>query len=155
MASMTPLQEFTRSPHAMAQPASIIRVMHDMPRPLSPSASSPAALPRRALAGLLALFLAGCAAVGPDYTKPMVEVPTRWTAPTTGAGTDTVANLAAWWTQLGDAALTRLIERAQDSSLDLRTARAKLREGARAPCPRGRPVLAHRERLVQRRPQQE
>lgn len=111
----------------MAQPASIIRVMHDMPRPLL-STSSLATHTSRALAGLLALFLAGCAAVGPDYTKPVVEVPTRWTAPTTGAGTDTVANLAAWWTQLGDATLIRLIERAQDSSLDLRTARAKLRE---------------------------
>ncbi len=83
---------------------------------------------RRIPAALLALFLSGCATVGSDYVKPQVALPATWGSQTTARQTGSDAAIATWWTQLGDATLTRLIERAQDASPDLRSARAKLRE---------------------------
>lgn len=86
---------------------------------------------RRSAGLLTAILLAGCAAVGPDYAAPERATPATWR----GAAAAKVAvmptaptDLANWWRQLDDPTLTGLIEQALQTSLDLRTAQAKLRE---------------------------
>ncbi|NUN49518.1 MAG: TolC family protein, partial [Candidatus Brocadiae bacterium] len=73
------------------------------------------------LVPLLAL-LAGCA-VGPDYGDPEFAMPPSWSV-----RTDSPADLARWWTSLGDPVLDRLVERALAGSPDLAVAEARLRE---------------------------
>jgi len=81
------------------------------------------------LAALLVFSLVGCATVGPDYAG----------APALPAGTDhfvrnheatarETLRAAPWWEQLGDADLTRLIQRALADSPDLQAAQARLVE---------------------------
>jgi len=80
---------------------------------------------------LLLLLLAGCATVGPDYVPSEVSAPSHWTAELEGGLTakhvDTQA-LANWWTALNDPILSSLIERAVAGNLDLKEARARVRE---------------------------
>ena len=81
--------------------------------------------------GVLALAaLAGCA-VGPDYIQPQISTPQSWHAELRGGATAHPADpltLANWWTTLNDPILTSLIERAVWSNLDLKKARARVRE---------------------------
>jgi multidrug efflux system outer membrane protein len=85
---------------------------------------------------LAALCLAGCAA-GPDYKRPQTAPPADF-AGATAAGYSTNEPAAPWWRGFDDPDLTRLIERAAASNLDLRIATANLLEaramrlGARA-----------------------
>ncbi len=87
-------------------------------------------LPRSILAIFLA-FIAGCAAVGPDYQSVPPRIPTGWTE-TKGTGLRVTEqapdNLAQWWRQWNDPILSELIAQAMDQNSDLRTARARLRE---------------------------
>ncbi len=77
------------------------------------------------------LLLAGCATLGPDYVPPEVSAPAQWSAQLEGGLTseriDTQA-LAKWWWTLNDPTLTSLVERAIEGNLDLREARARVRE---------------------------
>jgi len=78
----------------------------------------------------LALLLAGCA-VGPDYRKPEVPAPAVWHSPMKGglkSASPDAAQLARWWEGLDDPQLSRLIEDAAASNLDLKLAQARLRE---------------------------
>lgn len=80
------------------------------------------------LIGLLviALPLASCA-VGPDYQKPLLDVPARWgSAKTTKAPRP--AELAEWWRRLNDPLLNELIREAVAGNLNVATAKAKIRE---------------------------
>ncbi|MCX5733661.1 MAG: efflux transporter outer membrane subunit [candidate division NC10 bacterium] len=73
---------------------------------------------------------AGCA-VGPDYVPPATSAPQAWhTALQGGAAAEQMdpQGLASWWTTLNDPTLTSLIERAARNNLDLRKARARVRE---------------------------
>ncbi len=97
---------------------------------------------------LLPFLLAGCAAA-PAYRPPEVQLPTSFrespdsvpqaavgeaAAPVPvvgGAGTDTTIALTAYWRELGDTTLTRLIGETVGANLDIRTAEARVR-GARA-----------------------
>lgn len=83
----------------------------------------------RVVAGtaLIALLLSGCAAVGPDYSKPHVAVPENWHAAHQAGPVDADA-LAKWWTRLNDPVLERLITEALASNTDLAAARARLRQ---------------------------
>lgn len=86
---------------------------------------------RRSAGLLTAILLAGCAAVGPDYAAPEPATPATWrgaAAATVAVAPTAPADLANWWRQLDDPTLTGLIEQALQTSLDLRTAQAKLRE---------------------------
>jgi multidrug efflux system outer membrane protein len=80
---------------------------------------------------LLTTTSAGCASVGPDYRRPDVPVYENWH---TRVGDNPAArepnpeSLAEWWTTFNDANLTRLIERAVKGNLDLKQARAQIRE---------------------------
>lgn len=81
-------------------------------------------------AGVLAvaLLIGGCA-VGPDYRKPASIADTAtWTAPASASAVP----VARWWTVYGDDGLTRLVDEALSSGLDVRVASARLREARAA-----------------------
>lgn len=97
------------------------------------SATKPAALWQRDTVLLVAIagLLGGCAAVGPNYSAPVPTAPATWqsaAAALVGLVRATPEELAHWWRQLDDPVLTELVEQALQTSLDLRTAQAKLRE---------------------------
>lgn len=81
---------------------------------------------------LAAAFVAltGCK-VGPDYHAPDVLVPEGYAAttrPATAPATQPAADLSLWWDRLGDPQLSALIQRATEGNLDLKLAKARLRE---------------------------
>jgi NodT family efflux transporter outer membrane factor (OMF) lipoprotein len=83
------------------------------------------------LAAMTFLILAGCAAVGPDYTRVTPDAPDEWHAELQGgltAGMSKPETLARWWTTLNDAELDSLVARAVNGNLDLKNARARIRE---------------------------
>lgn len=86
---------------------------------------------RRVSVLLILLALSGCVTVGPDYQRPEVALPNQWNqtsgAPATAANLDT-KRLANWWSTLNDAELSNLIDRAVQGNLDLREAKARVRE---------------------------
>ena len=94
---------------------------------------------------LLALFLSGCAAVGPDYVPPQETIPEKFntalskdqkaklTLPETETKTEstkqvTPTMLSEWWSTLEDPLLTQLVEWAIRGNLDLQIAQSRLRE---------------------------
>jgi NodT family efflux transporter outer membrane factor (OMF) lipoprotein len=79
------------------------------------------------LAAVALALTAGCT-VGPDYHPPQVSVPNHWSEPLVGGETNAPVPLAAWWQNFHDAELDSLIQRAVQSNLDLRIARARVRE---------------------------
>ncbi len=72
---------------------------------------------------LISGLLSGCAAVGPDYVRPPVEIPASWRIDYAQA-TD-LAN-SRWWEQFGDPVLNRLIEAGLRENLDMQVATARL-----------------------------
>ncbi len=75
----------------------------------------------------LAVVLTGCT-VGPDYHRPNVTTPAGWTRTPVGGPADRKADLGGWWQKFNDPQLNDLIERALQSSPDLRLAQARVRE---------------------------
>ena len=92
------------------------------------------ALQLRWTALCLSIALGGCAAVGPNYSAPKLseaDVPSRWTSPTDTAGGDAQAKAGAtlppaWWTELSDPALNKLVAESFTTSPTLEAALAKL-----------------------------
>jgi len=81
----------------------------------------------RALLLLPALALVGCAAVGPNYHVPHVDVPARWSeAPSASAPAPETPS--CWWLEFEDPELNSLIDRAVAANLDLQNAEARVRE---------------------------
>lgn len=83
------------------------------------------------LAAFLVTTITGCAAVGPDYVRPEVPVYKTWNTQLNGNPDNremSTQPLAVWWTTLNDPKLSRLIERAVAGNLDLKKARARVRE---------------------------
>lgn len=79
---------------------------------------------------LAVLILPGCSSVGPDYVQPDIKLPPAYTSQSEEAGlseTDRQA-LAQWWTLFNDPLLTKLIDRSLDGNLNLKEAKAKLRQ---------------------------
>ncbi len=73
------------------------------------------------------IILMGCA-VGPNYHRPDVQMPSEFHhAQPENKGAKT-ADLQRWWMSLNDAELNSLIERAVKSNLDLKIAVARVRE---------------------------
>jgi NodT family efflux transporter outer membrane factor (OMF) lipoprotein len=82
-------------------------------------------------AALAALLLSGCATVGPDYSVPATPLPAKWdTALEEGLDPAPLSAevLAAWWQVLDDPVLSALIQKAVAGNLDLRQARARVRQ---------------------------
>ena len=75
----------------------------------------------------IALFLSGCAAVGPDYQPPQPSAPAQWRGAQDTGARDAVV-LAQWWRQFGDPVLDGLIADALAANTDIATAQEKLRE---------------------------
>jgi NodT family efflux transporter outer membrane factor (OMF) lipoprotein len=79
------------------------------------------------------VVLAGCA-VGPDYKRPETKVPDNWNGqevvtPVTPSKTTTnPAEVAVWWDNFKDPALSSLVEMAIRANLDLRLAEARIRQ---------------------------
>src|SRR5574338_547901 len=86
------------------------------------------------------LLAAGCTAVGPQYTPPQLTPPERWTRVDDARFDSTRrAELAEWWRQLHDPALSALVEAALTANYDLKRALASVREA------RARRLLASAE----------
>jgi len=80
---------------------------------------------------LAGLILGGCITVGPDYKPPDTSVSGAWhTRLNMGldAGETDPKNMEAWWNVFNDPALSNLIHRAVAGNLDLKKARARIRE---------------------------
>lgn len=80
---------------------------------------------------LLSLWFTGCVAVGPDYRSPVISAPDQWNAELKSGLTDTsldTQKLANWWMTLNDPILSSLIEQAVAGNLELKEARARVRE---------------------------
>lgn len=67
------------------------------------------------------ITLSGCM-VGPNYERPVVEVPDVWQETATANVAEGEAPLQTWWTVFEDPDLESLIQRAQASNLDLQQA---------------------------------
>ena len=97
--------------------------------------ASPWPMPRGRSALLLGVLLAGCSAVGPDYAAPeqtTADAVGAWPSATAaGEAVSTGAPPEAWWRELGDTTLDRLVELAIAANYDLRVAVANV-EAARA-----------------------
>ena len=80
---------------------------------------------------LAVLILAGCATVGPDYVPPDTTVSKDWHTPLNdGLIAEEIdpQALATWWNTLNDQELSSLIGRAVKGNLDIKEARARIRE---------------------------
>ncbi|KPD25428.1 MULTISPECIES: efflux transporter outer membrane subunit [Pseudomonas aeruginosa group] len=107
---------------------------------------------RHPLASLGAfLLLAGCAAVGPDYSPPARAVPASFGASV--AGLDGAGVEVAWWRGLDEPALVELIQRALAANHDIALAAARLdeakallRESRQEFLPRGGPAFDYQNR---------
>lgn len=79
------------------------------------------------LCATVAFNFAGCAPVGPDYRRPVIDLPAAY--PEAAAGSRVMQNLPAkWWTLYGDATLNELVAAALANNVDVRIAVAKLEE---------------------------
>ncbi len=79
----------------------------------------------------LAFLFSGCAMVGPDYHPVSANAPAAWHAELTGGlhpGPANPQTLARWWTVFHDPLLVELENKALRGSLDLKTARSRVRE---------------------------
>ncbi|MCB5183599.1 efflux transporter outer membrane subunit [Methylobacillus gramineus] len=79
----------------------------------------------------LVWLLAGCAAVGPDYHKPALEVPVSWQEEWRSAAPSDGLSKGAWWEIFEDAELNRLEQQALSRNQSLKASIARL-EQARA-----------------------
>ena len=75
-----------------------------------------------------AIFLHGCASVGPDYVNPKPEMPDRWTVDLVKGMAQGKPGLQTWWTVFGDPVLNELMEKAAEGNLNLELAYARIKE---------------------------
>ena len=83
------------------------------------------------LTAIMVLTLIGCAAVGPDYITVEPQAQEKWHTELQGGLTGDQLNpeiLAHWWSTLNDPQLSDLEERAVKGNLDIKEARARIRE---------------------------
>jgi NodT family efflux transporter outer membrane factor (OMF) lipoprotein len=79
--------------------------------------------------GAVVAGLAGCVAVGPDYSPPQVPLPAAWErAAGSGFAQPGREDLSAWWLRLEDPLLASLVGEALEGSPDLRSAQARVRQ---------------------------
>lgn len=83
----------------------------------------------------LLFFSGGCRVVGPDYTRPEINVPNQWpSGESMDAQEESVSSrvsteaLAEWWTTLDDPRLTSLVVRALSNNQDLKIALTRIRQ---------------------------
>ena len=74
---------------------------------------------------LILLLLAGCTTVGPDYQRPDMPLPEKFSGPADPAQPTVPAD---WWTLYSDPVLNDLVAAARTSNADLRIAAAQVQE---------------------------
>jgi multidrug efflux system outer membrane protein len=84
---------------------------------------------RRAAAAAVALALAGCAAVGPDYHRPNLDVPNAFGEAAPAPSTLTAVPVD-WWRLYQDPTLDGLVARGLAQGTDVRLAIARVEEAA-------------------------
>ncbi len=80
---------------------------------------------------IVTCFSAGCAAVGPDYTRPQIRVSGRWNTEFDNGlrlKTRDAGEQEDWWRNLRDPVLSDLIVRGIGGNLDLEKAKSRVRE---------------------------
>jgi outer membrane protein, multidrug efflux system len=75
--------------------------------------------------------VSGCA-VGPQYVRPEVPMPTTWRDAPVARMTASPESLSQWWRTFRDPVLDDLVERAVAGNLDLQIAAARIREARAA-----------------------
>jgi multidrug efflux system outer membrane protein len=91
-----------------------------------------------------ALLLSGCLTMGPDYERPDLPLPERYSeAPAAAPGAAPAAPVDDWWKLFGDPALDALVEEALAANQDLAAAAARVDEA------RALAGIARGERLPQ------
>ena len=73
---------------------------------------------------VLALLLAGCATVGPDYQRPEIPLPAQYPA-SEAPGAEIAPD---WWRLFNDPLLDKLVAAARESNADMRLAAARVQE---------------------------
>ncbi|MFA7165215.1 MAG: efflux transporter outer membrane subunit [Desulfoplanes sp.] len=76
----------------------------------------------------LVTLLAGCAAVGPDYTPPTPTMPEAWHTPLDPVLNAREKMVLEWWKLYNDPMLTLLVTEASKGNLDLKEAVARVDE---------------------------
>src|SRR5215469_5930963 len=76
--------------------------------------------------------MAGGCAVGPNYKRPQVAVPTQWTVPPERGTSAKAIERDDWWASFQDAELNSLIMRAVAQNLDLQLALERVQEARAA-----------------------
>jgi NodT family efflux transporter outer membrane factor (OMF) lipoprotein len=86
--------------------------------------------PRFLLTSIPVVLLASCSAVGPDYKRPDIKVPSAFRHPAFQA--PVTQRPDPWWETFQDPVLTELVEDAVHHNLDIRIAVAAVREARAA-----------------------
>lgn len=76
----------------------------------------------------LIILLPGCAAVGPDYEPPKIDMPAAWQKAPGPAHSPDQKDIHQWWQVFNDPLLSSLMERATKGNLDLKSAYARVKE---------------------------
>src|SRR5467141_2446637 len=76
-------------------------------------------------------LLAGCA-VGPNYKRPQVAVPSQWTVAAARGTAATPIEKDDWWSSFQDPELNSLVERSAKQNLDLQLALERVQEARAA-----------------------
>src|SRR6266849_5339860 len=77
------------------------------------------------------LLLAGCA-VGPNYKRPQIAVPSQWTVAAARGTAATPIEKDEWWSSFQDPELNSLVERSAKQNLDLKLALERVQEARAA-----------------------
>ncbi len=80
---------------------------------------------------LAAMLAAGCAAAGQEHVRPDIPVTESWHTPLADGLSSREPDpdqLVTWWKTLDDPVLTGLIEKAVTNNLELRSAKARIRQ---------------------------
>jgi outer membrane protein, multidrug efflux system len=72
-------------------------------------------------------FIIGCS-VGPNYRKPQLDIPEKWSKTTADGYSSTQVETREWWKIFKDPMLDSLIERAVNSNLDIKIAESRIKE---------------------------
>jgi len=98
-----------------------------------------------ALIAMACLGFTACMTVGPEYAAPASDLPAHWNRLDSSAHPEVQqadpGDLSRWWSNLDDPMLFELVDEALGASLDLRRAKARLREA------RARRAVAGTERF--------
>ena len=80
----------------------------------------------------LSLMLAGCVTVGPDYQRPVLDLPATLARPSNLSPVTGTTEWRTWWKSFGDPVLDQLIDEAAAHSQDLQLAAGRIEEARAA-----------------------